>query len=116
MSDGLDVFLEEKEAKVCDMVDGQHIYFECSNCAAPLMDLWQFNPTKDVIYKVRAECPFCGDHSWVKDVYSYSFGPTGMLGKDGQPYCSIGDWYDKTINGEVITIFETVKARDYNGQ
>ena len=114
MSEALDVFLQEKEAKPCDLVDGEHIYFSCSNCNAPLLDLWQLQPTNDVIWQVRADCPFCGDHSWVKDVYSASFGPTGMLGKDGKPYCGVGDWYDKTVDGKNIIVFEMVKAREYN--
>lgn len=51
--------------------DGGHVYVRCSNCEAILMDLWKTLPKngeKEIKWKVRANCPFCGDKSFVHDV------------------------------------------------
>ena len=108
----LEMDLVEKESKPCDVVDGKHTYFYCSNCNAPLLDIWHLQPTDQTIWKVRADCPFCDDHSFVKDIDSFHFGPTGLYCPDG-PYCSVGDHEIVEINGEEIIVFKMIKTREH---
>lgn len=112
MSESVDVYLTEKVSKPVDLVDGPHKHFYCSNCNAPLLDIWETQPTSEPVWLVRAECPFCGDHSFVQEINSVHFCPTGLDTGDG-PYCGLGDWYPSEKD-EQILIFEMVKAREYN--
>lgn len=54
----------------------EHIHLTCANCDAGLVDivLTEYDPSLAV--KVRANCPFCGDSSFIKEV-------PGPYGRDG---------------------------------
>lgn len=74
------------------VTDGGHIYLECSNCRKKLADLWITNPELDTNWNVRADCPFCGDHSYNKEVAG-GFAAAGYFindseGEDISVYCS----------------------------
>lgn len=114
MSNSIEIEFVERVSKPVDLVDGPHTYFYCSNCEAPLLDIWHTQPTNDTVWKIRADCPFCGDHSYVQEVKSAAFCPAA-LDVVGGPYCGLGDWDSVEINNEEIIIFKMVKAREYNG-
>lgn len=48
--------------------DGGHVYPTCSNCRAKLMDIFITRPHEKDIWKVRCNCPFCGDQSFITEV------------------------------------------------
>jgi len=55
--------------------DGGHVYLRCSNCNAILMDCWRTQPDainprtgKVFTWKIRANCPWCGDQSFSTEV------------------------------------------------
>lgn len=65
----------ERVAEKVGLVDGGHVYIRCSNCEAILMDIWRTSPDainpltkKPFLWKIRANCPFCGDHSFITEV------------------------------------------------
>jgi hypothetical protein len=50
-----------------NLVDGGHVLLSCSNCDAILADLYLTKPNVPR-FNYKANCPFCGDTSFVKDV------------------------------------------------
>lgn len=45
-----------------------HIYLECSNCNAFLLDLLMNHPDQEKLVMVKANCPFCGDSTFTHEV------------------------------------------------
>lgn len=71
-----------REVEVADkpssgLTDGGHIYIDCSNCNAALMDIWRSRPNESHTWKLRASCPFCGDKSFIVEVKG-GFHPGGF--------------------------------------
>ena len=63
---------------------GDSIEINCSNCEAPLLEVWTA-PTPEEEdsrgAKIRADCPHCGDRSFVKEVKGKFFlGATKFTG------------------------------------
>lgn len=48
--------------------DGGHVIVECSDCKAPLLDIWITGKTDAVENQFIAECPHCGDKSYLSSV------------------------------------------------
>jgi hypothetical protein len=68
---------EEVEAKpIAGLKDGGHVYLHCSNCRALLADLWRTRPHEPDVWKVRCNCPWCGDVSFITEVQG-GFHPAG---------------------------------------
>lgn len=51
-----------------NLVDGEHVILECSNCGCPLVDLWVVMPHSKITFEYQAGCPHCGDKSFKKTV------------------------------------------------
>lgn len=45
----------------CDVV-------KCSNCNKDLMIVKGKDTKKDFVSKIQVDCPFCGDHSYLKEI------------------------------------------------
>jgi hypothetical protein len=67
--------IRHEEREPVGLRDGGHIILKCANCAKPLVDIWRTRPnekdprTDEVIsYLVAAECCYCGDKSYVKEI------------------------------------------------
>lgn len=57
----------------------------CSNCNAGLMNIWRTRPHEPQVWKVRANCPFCGDESFTTEVAGgFHNGPVAQP-KDEEP-------------------------------
>ena len=52
-----------------EFTDGKHIVLDCSKCGKKLADLWITQPDLDVHTKVVAECNYCGDRSYEKEIH-----------------------------------------------
>lgn len=50
------------------LVDGGHIYVQCSNCSAVLLDIFRTRPDAPTVSRLKALCPFCGDASFAVEV------------------------------------------------
>ena len=48
--------------------DGGHVILKCSNCDAPLINLWITTPNLETEMPVQADCPHCGDHSFKQTI------------------------------------------------
>lgn len=50
----------------------------CASCQKSLLHWFVTNPNK-TLTKIRANCPFCGDKSFITEVYGkFAFGPIGL--------------------------------------
>ena len=56
--------------------DGKHVILECAACGKPLADIWNTRPNlmdpstgKPFEWKIRAECPYCEDRSFVEKIH-----------------------------------------------
>ena len=56
--------------------DGGFVSLSCSNCRKPLATLWVTKPRADIVWRVRASCPYCGDKSYIQEVRGL-FHPAG---------------------------------------
>lgn len=91
--------------------DGKHNLISCSNCNALLLDIWVTRPHETHTYKIRAICPWCGDHSYVTKVTGgFHFGGCGTQKSQDPDDCvestCVGD---QTTNGDVFE-FLVLKA------
>lgn len=50
------------------LVDGGHLYVHCSSCRAALLDVFRTRPHEPHRWKLKANCPFCGDVSFIVEV------------------------------------------------
>jgi hypothetical protein len=58
--------------------DDGNVIIYCSNCNKPLIDLLITNSDADFIWKCIAECCYCGDKSFIKEVKGI-FRPGGCV-------------------------------------
>lgn len=101
-----------------NLVDHGHVYIKCSNCLAPLVDVWLIDKELDIRWKLKAECPHCGDYSFVYDIQGrYYLGPgyenmdkNDVEGDKDKIYTTL-DTFDN--NGSIILI-KTKKGLDWN--
>jgi len=47
---------------------GDHTMIKCSNCDKKLLDILHTDPEAPVELKVKALCPYCGDHSFPQNI------------------------------------------------
>src|SRR5688572_29820531 len=52
-----------------ELTDGSHIILQCSKCRKKLCDLWVVQPKLDIHTKVVAQCDYCGDRSFEKEIH-----------------------------------------------
>lgn len=50
------------------IIDGQKTVVKCSMCDCPLVEIWETNPELDQKQKIRAQCPYCFDKSYIFEV------------------------------------------------
>lgn len=94
------------------LADGGHVHVACSNCQAGLLDIWRTRPHEKDVWKVRANCPFCGNASYEYEIRGgFHSGGFGVVRPEDE---------DETIASTVIInirtvddtfFFETMKAR-----
>ncbi len=91
--------------------DGGHVHPSCSNCDALLMDIWVTRPNDPFRWKVRCNCPFCGDDSFTVEVrggFHYGgYGVTKDDDADADVPSTIVETFD--IDGETY-VFKIKKA------
>lgn len=71
-----------QQPKVTGLKDYGHVYLNCSNCLAPLADIWIVDKDFPVDWKFKAECPHCNDASFVKEVRGKFYLGPGCINKD----------------------------------
>ena len=87
---------------------GDSIKINCSNCEAPLLEVWTSPSEENLdINKIRADCPHCNDRSFVKEVTGKFFlGATKFTGIQDTEIEDPGKDF-KNIN------VKTLKVKDY---
>lgn len=107
----------DKERAKFGLEDAGHNILRCSNCSAPLVDIWITNPKIDIQWKVRAECCHCGDKSFESIIHGQFHRGPAYVDKQGN-YDENGECF--TALDEVITddekeiiIFNTSKVRKW---
>lgn len=62
------------------MPNDYHKYLVCSACDATLVDIWVVKPDlinpltgKPFVWRMQANCPFCGDQSYITEVVGKYF-------------------------------------------
>lgn len=92
--------------------DGGNIVISCSNCNKPLVDLLITDPEADFNWKCVAECCYCGDKSFIKEVKGV-FRPGGCVtvSKDNPDH-----FFQDTLLADIIhdnekIIFKTEKGK-----
>jgi|15BtaG_2_1085339.scaffolds.fasta_scaffold00359_10 DNA-directed RNA polymerase subunit RPC12/RpoP len=64
-----DVYSEVGDGAInSHLTDGKHVAFNCSNCAKLLAKVWITQPSFQMTSKITANCPYCGDKSFEKQV------------------------------------------------
>lgn len=99
--------------------DYGHTYIKCSNCDAPLVDIWVVDKDFPVTWKLKANCPHCGDHSFLYEIKGrYYYGP-GYKNMDKDDTQGDKDKIYTTIEGfdddGSIVLINTKKGLDWNG-
>ena len=51
-----------------EMLDGGKHLLKCSACDKDLVEIWITKKELDVKFRLRAECAYCGDHSFSVEV------------------------------------------------
>ncbi len=46
----------------------KHVVLRCSACNKPLVDVLLTRPSETDKWKLKADCPFCGDHSFEEEI------------------------------------------------
>ena len=83
------------------MSQSEDFTFVCSNCEAPLAECW-FKEKETEAKKIKAQCPHCGDQSFIKEVSAEFY-----LGSTD--YTSI----DSLEESGEITLIKTTKVKQY---
>lgn len=51
-----------------ELKNGAHVILDCAKCNKKLCDIWITQPNLDVNSKVLAQCDYCGDRSFEKEI------------------------------------------------
>jgi DNA-directed RNA polymerase subunit RPC12/RpoP len=90
-----------EESQPIGLEDGGHIFLTCSNCKSKLVDIWVTSPQIKAKFKYQANCPFCGDKSYIKEV------------EGGICYAGIYKQIDED-NDKPITLVESIEWGNIN--
>jgi hypothetical protein len=80
----------EREVELPDrapegLKDGGHVYLACSNCRARAVDVFVTRPHEPEVWKLQANCDFCGDKTFLVEVKGgFHYGGVA-LSKDEEP-------------------------------
>jgi hypothetical protein len=105
------------------LVDGGHTFIKCSACGKGLLDIFHTQPKavdpktkKPFKWRIKALCCYCGDHSYITEVFGkFHLGGYGKI-KEDDPTEDIPETFpdknhtEKDEHGEILVI-KTVKAR-----
>ena len=59
---------EQVDEQSIYVYDGGDIFVKCSECGAPLAELWITRPEMKIRSEVTADCPHCGDKSFIVEL------------------------------------------------
>lgn len=108
---------QRAERELIGLVDAGHNIIYCSNCGAPLIDIWITNPKINMQIKIQAICGHCGDHSFVREINGqFHYGPA-YINKSGN-YDENGECFSSlelpiTDDEKELIIFKTNKVRKW---
>jgi len=86
----------------------------CSNCDAPLCEVLMIGNSQQPEWKIKAECPHCGDMSFIHKVcgrFQLGAGAFDVNEEDSEIYTIIVD-YKIDYENDVL-IVKTAKGKDY---
>lgn len=92
--------------------DHGNLIISCSNCNKPLVDLFITNTEADIQWQCVAECCYCGDKSFIKDVKGI-FRPGGCITVDKE---NPDHFIQDTLLTDIVTennkiIFKTARGK-----
>lgn len=114
--------LEIKRSKPRENFTGikneESIYLKCSNCLAPLAEILIVDKDFDMKWKFKADCPHCGDHSFIEEVKGrFYIGPglenndkTDLEGDKDQIY-TIVETFEQVDD---VVVVKTIKGKQWN--
>lgn len=111
-------FTEDDEKEAIGLVDGGVTHLECSNCGRGLINIWRTQPSaidprtgKPFVWKMKAKCCFCGDHSYVKEIKGkFYLGGYAKTQDDDNVETRDNGFEEVDIDGEAVLLINTVKA------
>tara|TARA_B100000959_G_scaffold280118_1_gene341401 strand:- start:1277 stop:1564 length:288 start_codon:yes stop_codon:yes gene_type:complete len=84
----------------------------CSNCKAPLCEIWNRDESKQIETEIKAICPHCEDSSFVKKFKGSIFvGATDYTGIESMDSSNI-EYSGKDISKQRLTI-KTARVKNY---
>lgn len=106
---------------LCDEIkleNGGNIIFHCSTCGKGLVDILVTQPkaidplTKKIFeWKIRVNCCYCGDRSYVKTVYGkFHLQGFGKIKRDDPTDCVAETCIENTFDEKGVLIINTVKV------
>ncbi len=109
----MEVTLNEvrRKSEPSTVKDGKHHILNCSNCLAPLVDIWETSKMEKPKepWLIKASCAHCGDCSAVVEVYSTTY-HVGTIAEDdnNNPYTLLKN-QTTTVNREnkLVFVYET---------
>ena len=99
--------------------DGGHVILECSNCNKPLVDIFIVKPDakkedgSDFIWRCQAECCYCNDKSFIKNVVGI-FRPAGIIkitDENEECYKNIVNIVDIEYDNDYV-LFKTSRSKN----
>jgi hypothetical protein len=96
--------------------DGKHHKLTCSNCEAPLADIWETSIIhRDDPWLIRANCAHCGDLSGVVEVFSATYHLGVVENEDGSPPYSLlkSPTVGTNRSGELVFTYDTAVNRKW---
>lgn len=106
MSEELEFCLEGQFYEPLGLKDGGKHVIECSNCGAPLAEVWVTQPELRYRWKLRAKCCHCGDASFIVKI-------NGGFDLGSTDYTIIGPYEEIESDGYIL--IETEKLKVWNG-
>lgn len=92
--------------------DDGNVIISCSNCNKPLVDLFITDAEADLIWNCVAECCYCGDKSFIKEVKGI-FRPGGCVTIDEKnpDHFKLNTLLVDIVTNEDKVIFKTQKGQ-----
>lgn len=85
---------------------------KCSNCMAPLVDVWKKNKESEQFSSIRASCGHCGDRSFIRE----QEGEFYIGGTDYTSIESVNTLESEEENSKVLRqkiFIHTLKVKEY---
>lgn len=105
---------EEVRHEAMGLADGGHVLLSCSDCRAILMDIWVTMPDAPNEWRLRANCPFCHDSSFVTRVRgNFHYGGYGATKGDDASEDVPSTIVDSMEMNDGVFVFNIKKANDH---